>query len=278
MKPNVLLATGDVGFRKQLAGEVRNLCHLSFASSTTQARTLLENKEWAIVVIDTKLPGLDGLEVLHALRHAASRPRYIVTAGTLDPIGSLGILHDLPVISIRRTPEPVAGLLRAILDPSAQHKILGVRYQPNEKAFFVVFHDGKTYELPRGPIEADDGSPVVKTSVVDDGDAFMVRQASGNAYDVAWDFVLYHQEPGYPYYKGRPEQQRADANRGQRIGQRVRQAREERGWTLESLAERTGIQAPNLSRLEAGKHLPSLPTLERVAGALGISIAQLLAA
>ncbi len=74
------------------------------------------------------------------------------------------------------------------------------------------------------------------------------------------------------------KQQQSDAKRAKRIGQRVRAAREDLNWTLDFLAERTGIQAPNLSRLESGKHLPSLPTLERVADALGISIAELLAA
>jgi transcriptional regulator with XRE-family HTH domain len=37
------------------------------------------------------------------------------------------------------------------------------------------------------------------------------------------------------------------------------------------------MHPPNLSRLESGKHVPSLETLERVAGALGVRVADLVA-
>lgn len=41
------------------------------------------------------------------------------------------------------------------------------------------------------------------------------------------------------------------------------------------LARLTGIQRPIISRLESGKHTPSLLTLERVASALGVPLATL---
>ena len=44
------------------------------------------------------------------------------------------------------------------------------------------------------------------------------------------------------------------------------------------LAHRTGLQAPNLSRLESGKHMPSMETLERVAEALDMRMADLASA
>lgn len=53
----------------------------------------------------------------------------------------------------------------------------------------------------------------------------------------------------------------------------LRQARLERGWTLDELAGATGIAAPNLSRLEQGKVDARLSTVARVASALGLSIA-----
>jgi ribosome-binding protein aMBF1 (putative translation factor) len=50
----------------------------------------------------------------------------------------------------------------------------------------------------------------------------------------------------------------------------LRKAREAQGMTLAQLAERTGIDEPNLSRLETGKTLnPTVVTLFRVAAALG---------
>jgi transcriptional regulator with XRE-family HTH domain len=55
--------------------------------------------------------------------------------------------------------------------------------------------------------------------------------------------------------------------------ERVRFARTKAGLSQETLAKRAGIARPNVARLEAGRHLPSLSTLRRVADALGIALA-----
>ena len=46
-------------------------------------------------------------------------------------------------------------------------------------------------------------------------------------------------------------------------------------WTLADLAERTDMARPNICRIEAGRHLPSLETLLRLARALNVSVADL---
>jgi transcriptional regulator with XRE-family HTH domain len=60
------------------------------------------------------------------------------------------------------------------------------------------------------------------------------------------------------------------------IGENVRKAREGAGLTQDEIEKRTGIAAPHLSRLEAGRHLPSLKTVKRVAEALGVDVCDLL--
>lgn len=47
------------------------------------------------------------------------------------------------------------------------------------------------------------------------------------------------------------------------------QARKEEGLTQKDLAERCGMKASNLSRIENGNGNPSLATLSRVAAGLG---------
>jgi len=181
-------------------------------------------------------------------------------------------------VVVPRSARSAVEVVRGRLDPAAARTVRDVRYTPKEETFFVAFRNGKTYELSRQVIEADDGTRVVaKPRVIHGGEAFEVRLASGKTYEVAWDFVLYHQEPAYPYHKGRAEQQRAESNRAHRIAARIRQEREARGWSLADLAQRTGIHPPNLSRLESGKHDPSLETLERVAEGLGVRVADLVA-
>jgi ribosome-binding protein aMBF1 (putative translation factor) len=54
---------------------------------------------------------------------------------------------------------------------------------------------------------------------------------------------------------------------------RFKAARESQGWTLAEVAERMGIDAPALSRLETGKMLnPTLATLHKWAEALGHTV------
>ena len=62
-----------------------------------------------------------------------------------------------------------------------------------------------------------------------------------------------------------------------RIGGRLRALRRERGWTLEDLAERTGLSRAYLSRLEAGERQPSLSALSEIAHAYGIGFSSLFA-
>jgi|HubBroStandDraft_1064217.scaffolds.fasta_scaffold372082_1 transcriptional regulator with XRE-family HTH domain len=60
------------------------------------------------------------------------------------------------------------------------------------------------------------------------------------------------------------------------LGHRIHSMRESRDWTLETLAEETGLSKPYLSRLEAGAREPSLGALGQIARAFGVSIAALL--
>lgn len=60
------------------------------------------------------------------------------------------------------------------------------------------------------------------------------------------------------------------------VGPRLREQRRQRGWSLERLAERTGLSVSTLSRLETGRRRASLEILLPVTRALGIQIDGLL--
>ena len=50
--------------------------------------------------------------------------------------------------------------------------------------------------------------------------------------------------------------------------------RESRGWTEYQLAERSGLPQSTISSWYRRKMMPSLPSLEKVCGALGITLAE----
>jgi transcriptional regulator with XRE-family HTH domain len=56
------------------------------------------------------------------------------------------------------------------------------------------------------------------------------------------------------------------------IGARVRQHRTARGWTLDELADRSGVSRRMLISIEHGEGNPSIATLLRISDALGIGL------
>jgi transcriptional regulator with XRE-family HTH domain len=60
------------------------------------------------------------------------------------------------------------------------------------------------------------------------------------------------------------------------LATRLKDARRQRDWTLDKLAERTGLSKPYLARLESGQRQPSLAVLITLAQTFGLPIASLL--
>lgn len=56
------------------------------------------------------------------------------------------------------------------------------------------------------------------------------------------------------------------------LGAKVRNLREQRGWSQTELAKRAGMTQSAMARFEAGGTMPTLPLLERIATALGMRL------
>ncbi len=63
-----------------------------------------------------------------------------------------------------------------------------------------------------------------------------------------------------------------------RFGQRIRELREEKGWSQERFAEASGLHRTYIGGIERGERNVSLVNIERIASALGVPIADLFAA
>ena len=62
------------------------------------------------------------------------------------------------------------------------------------------------------------------------------------------------------------------AGRSIRLAMEIHELREKRGLSQRELAERLGTTQSAVARLEAGNVSPSLPTLDKVADALGVEL------
>lgn len=58
-----------------------------------------------------------------------------------------------------------------------------------------------------------------------------------------------------------------------RIAQRLRELRDARGYSLEALAERSGVSRSNISLIERGQSSPTAAVLDKLAIGLGVALA-----
>ena len=61
----------------------------------------------------------------------------------------------------------------------------------------------------------------------------------------------------------------------EQLANRLREARDERGWTQAELAERIGVSRKTVNTVENGVFVPSTVVALKLAGALGCSVEEL---
>ncbi|MDN6124056.1 MAG: helix-turn-helix domain-containing protein, partial [Brevibacterium sp.] len=60
-----------------------------------------------------------------------------------------------------------------------------------------------------------------------------------------------------------------------RVGSRLRELRNGRGWTIQRLADESSLSRRMLTQIELGQANPSLATIDRIAHALEVTFADL---
>jgi transcriptional regulator with XRE-family HTH domain len=60
-----------------------------------------------------------------------------------------------------------------------------------------------------------------------------------------------------------------------RIARRVRELRDARGFSLDALAERSGVSRSNISLIERGQSSPTASVLDKLSAGLGVTVASL---
>ena len=232
-------------------------------------------------IVDTQVPDMDIWPAPLLLSPDAKEKPWLFLLSDADDLPTMEESSGEFVFFDREAEavSEVRSYLEKRLSADAERRFKKVDYIRQAKILIIHFENGKCYALDLVDIAGADDTEAAKWEVGEEREHLTITQQSGNMLEVPWDVVLHHCEPRYPYYKGNlaPDAE-SSAARAERIGGRVRDLRMSRGLTSAQLAGRSGMQRPNLSRLENGKHVPSLETLERVAGALDVPVARLVVA
>ena len=290
--PEVVLASASSTLRRAVSDALSDhrlgVTAVSSGTALGNLATVERLAETRVAVIDLDLPGLTDRVVRQVSAETPPATAFILLwddAKDVQRLSNVTLPARCRLISKRsheagrgKTESFLHEVTKGILNfASSKHgtRIQDVIIEPSRDTLLIVFRNGRSYRLPKKLIPGLDKTRIVTARPNEDGSAFMVRQESGNTSEIPWDFVLYHLEHEYPYYKGRSAGRRSKAAAAQRIARRVKEVRMRLGLTASALAARSGIRRPNISRIESGRHMPSLDTLERLAEALGVPVAEL---
>ena len=187
----------------------------------------------------------------------------------IDGIRRSRARHERLGIRSVSTREPPAGPVRA-------PDIRACWYRPDGAVFVVKYLDGTRAALPRRRLDASKEAHVVGCRVDDFRRGVEVALDDGSTASFSGDFVLYTTDPSFRKRADEATKLRRRA-RTKTFGERVREAREQLGWSLAELGERVGMAAPNIHRIERGQHTPSTRTVLLMSETLQRSVAWLLA-
>ena len=240
---------------------------------------IAEGSSAQVFIVDTRVKDISSWPAPLLLMPEGRRKSWVFLCQQLADLGRILTLPEDGVFCEldREGLERAASFVQRRLGPDASRRIEKAAYSSAARAIVVRMENGRAYVLKLDDLSETDGSDVTSVKVGSLRSYLRIIQESGKVVDVPWDVVLYHCDPEYPYYKGRGLTDSV-RDRSGRIGGRVRSLRVQQSLSINELAQRAGMLRPNVSRLEAGTHLPSLETLERIAAALGVPVAELVAA
>ncbi|MBN1653778.1 MAG: helix-turn-helix transcriptional regulator [Deltaproteobacteria bacterium] len=145
-----------------------------------------------------------------------------------------------------------------------------VTVSPRPKELLVILGDGTAVLVPRPLDQADDETDVLSISLSEESSTATLALASGKkiTLDVRSIADSRSQKAFAAYANGI---EKYEAQYGAILAARLKSLRQAAGLTQAELARRTGIHRPNIARVEAGRHTPSLETLTRLAAAIGVT-------
>jgi len=170
----------------------------------------------------------------------------------------------------------IASILQRRADRGRANRFEYLTVSPRPNELLALLGDGSAALLTRPVSEEDDLSEVAGIALEGDAHSATLRLSSGRELTIRASAVV--SVAGQPTQSVHNGLDGAGAVDGARLGARLRELRLAAGLTQAELARRTGIHRPNIARVEAGRHTPSLETLARLATAIGVPTTTVLSA
>jgi DNA-binding XRE family transcriptional regulator len=228
----------------------------------------------AALVIDAASSSYDEDELLTHVGLARAMGAFPVVAfsNESDAASIDDILDDLCGGLVARRAEDVERVAMALArraDDARARRFEYVAVSPRGAEILAIFSDGNAVLLTRPVAPDDDGSAIDSIEIEEDAASASLALESGKRLELSAASVA---QQGASRANG----QTNGSIDGVKLGRRIRELRLAAGLTQAELARRTGIHRPNIARVEAGRHTPSLETLARLAQAIGVPTTRVL--
>jgi DNA-binding XRE family transcriptional regulator len=264
MTPSVTLLTE----REQLVQQWRPVLSQHGIETRVVAPSHLANAVagQAAVIVDVDGAKLDADELLSTIGFVRASGALPIAHVDRDRDALEDIITELCHGLVTSGEQDIARIAAAIprrVDPRRHLRLEFVAVSPCSDDVLAVLGSGEASLLHR-PIDAsDDGSEVASIRLDPSGTKATIHLKSGAISQLTIASLQTS--------SGTTEGQGEIAVDGEKLGARLRELRLAAGLTQAELARRTGIHRPNIARVEAGRHTPSLETLSRIANAIGVS-------
>jgi DNA-binding XRE family transcriptional regulator len=279
MSKQAILLTDRGAFEQSWRGVLERAGLHAQSISPEGAETALREGSAAVIDAGCELFDEDELLAHVGLARAMRIPCAVVVPDDDRFSGIDELLDDLcPGLVLRAGSDRdrAAAMLARRLDRDRARRFEYLAVSPRPSELLAILADGTALLVPRPVSEDDDGSDVASIALGAGAESAVVALVSGRELSLRAPVsgASHSTRPSAPPTNGNHS---AIAIDGVRLGARLRELRVAAGLTQAELARRTGIHRPNIARVEAGRHTPSLETLARLASAIGVPTTTVLA-
>ncbi|UJR79252.1 helix-turn-helix domain-containing protein [Sandaracinus amylolyticus] len=267
---------------------------LGLGVSTARPEQLPERLERdSAIVVDAAAGVYDEDELLAHLglaRAVGAMPAVMLPPN--DAMSSVDdLVDDLCVGLVARSADDVPRVSAVLARRAGARRSRRFEYltvSPRGGELLAILADGSAMLVPRPAHPSDDRSDVASITLTDDAHRAALELVSGAQFELAADDIVVRvtgaaTNGAHATGSSNGAVVAVAVNGGglgeidgQRLGARIRALRLAAGLTQAELARRTGIHRPNIARVEAGRHTPSLETLARLAAAIGVPTTRVL--